>query len=92
MYSRLLDDGSPAGRLLTFAASGWTWQQIFVLQDLETGSLWFPGLKFDGGLSKFLVCVSGELQDAELPAVDSFRGIWKTWFREHPNTKFMFAK
>ena len=57
MYSRLLDDGSPAGRVLTFAASGWTWQQIFVLQDLETRSLWFPGLKFDGGLSKFLVCV-----------------------------------
>lgn len=92
MYSRRLDDGSPEGRLLTFAASGWTWQNIFVLQDLETGSLWFPGLSFNGGLSQFLVCVAGELQDVSVPAVNSVRQRWASWHSDHPDTKVMMVK
>ena len=28
------------GQRLTLAASGWTWNETFVLYDLETGSLW----------------------------------------------------
>ncbi len=92
MYSRTLDDGTPGGRLLTFAASGWTWQNIFVLQDLETGSLWFPGLNFDGGLSQFLLCVSGELQDLTVPAVESSRTVWKPWRLANPTTKIMLVK
>ncbi len=92
MYSRTLDDGTPEGRVLTFAASGWTWQLIFVLQDLETGSLWFPGLKFNGGLSQFLLCISGELQDMTVPAVNSSRTVWKPWRLANPETKIMLVK
>jgi len=92
VYSRKLDDGSPDGRILTFAASGWVWQNIFVLQDLETGSLWFPGLNFNGGLSQFLLCVSGELQDMTVPAVDSERTVWKPWRLGNPTTTIMSVK
>lgn len=92
MYSRTLQDGTPDGRVLTFAASGWTWHNIFILQDLETGSLWFPGLNFDGGLSQFLLCISGELQDLTVPATDSIRGVWKTWRAANPETRIMIVK
>ncbi|MBD3222450.1 DUF3179 domain-containing protein, partial [bacterium] len=36
VYGRTLD-----GQTLTLAASGWTWQDTFVLWDHETESVWF---------------------------------------------------
>ena len=52
MYSREAN-----GRIITFGASGWTYQNTFVLYDLETRSLWFggPGLVGTG----VLTCVAG---------------------------------
>lgn len=80
------------GQTLTFAASGWTWHDIFILWDMETGSLWFPGLSFPGG-SDFLVCIAGPLQDQKVFAVDEYyRGSWKSWLQAKPNSKIAFIK
>jgi len=86
VYNRTLD-----GETLTIAASGWTWHQIFVLQDYETGSLWFPGLSFPGG-TDFLLCVAGPHQGRQLPAEWSTRTRWKSWVSAYPGTLLMKTK
>jgi hypothetical protein len=87
VYNRTLD-----GEVLTIAASGWTWHQIFVLQDYETGSLWFPGLSFPGGRS-FLLCVAGPNQGRILEAVIGWhRVFWKNWYGVYPSTLVMLTK
>ena len=85
MYSRNLD-----GQILTIAASGWTWHDKFVLQDLETGSLWWTGPDING--IDFMRCVSGPLQDAYLVRVENFRGLWLAWVTSYPETKFLKSK
>ena len=86
VYNRTLD-----GEVLTIAASGWTWHQIFVLQDYETGSLWFPGLSFPGG-TDFLLCVAGPNQGKKLFAEPSSRVRWKDWVALYPGTLIMKVK
>jgi hypothetical protein len=78
------------GQTLTFAASGWTWHDIFILWDHETGSLWFPGLAFPGG-TDFLRCIAGPLQDQKVRAVEYWRVTWRSWFRTYPETEIMFV-
>ena len=86
VYNRTLD-----GETLTIAASGWTWHRIFVLQDYETGSLWFPGLGFPGG-TDFLLCIAGPHQGRILYSVYSARVIWKPWVEYYPSTLYMITK
>ncbi len=86
VYNRTLD-----GEVLTIAASGWTWHEIFVLQDYETGSLWFPGLSFPGG-TDFLLCVAGPHQGKKLWANHSGRTKWKPWKEAYPNSLIMKTK
>ncbi len=76
---------------MTFAASGWTWHDIFILWDYETGSLWFPGLGFPGG-TDFLRCIAGPLQDQKVHALPYFRGLWKSWHGANPTTKMAWIK
>ena len=85
VYSRNLN-----GRVLTFAASGWTWNSLFVLQDLETGSLWWTGIGVAGNAN--MVCLSGPLQDEQLPRLDYFRGWWASWVATKPHTRLMIVK
>lgn len=85
MYSRNLN-----GQILTIAASGWTWHDKFVLQDLETGSLWWTGPDLDG--NDVMLCVAGPLQNTRLPRVDSFRGLWKSWVSLYPQTRLLKLK
>ena len=87
VYNRTMADGT----VLTFGASGWTWHGIFVLQDYETGSLWFPGLSFAGG-NDHMVCIAGPNQDEKVWAEESFRVSWKTWVGQFPGTLIMQAK
>lgn len=49
------------------------------------------GVNVDGGLSRFLLCIAGELQDLTVPAVDSVRGLWKTWRAANPETRIMIV-
>jgi hypothetical protein len=85
-YGRVLD-----GEILTIAASGWTWHRIFVLQDYETGSLWFPGLSFPGQ-PDFLLCIAGPHQGKKLYAIPSHRSVWKPWKAAYPHSLIMKTK
>ena len=87
VYNRTMADGT----VLTFGASGWTWHGIFVLQDYETGSLWFPGLSFRGG-NDFMVCIAGPNQDEKVWAEWSFRGRWKSWVAAYPGSLYLLVK
>lgn len=82
MYGRSLD-----GQPLTLAASGWTWEDTFVLWDYQTGSLWFGGSGQAGWGD--LVCIEGPLQGRRLPDLTLHRTFWRSWFGSNPETKLM---
>ena len=79
MYSREID-----GRVLTMAASGWTYRDTFILFDLETESLWYHLQGTDG-----LTCISGFFADRRLGEFPSTLTRWWRWKEEHPNTQFL---
>ncbi len=86
VFERVLD-----GEILTIAASGWTWHRIFVLQDYETGSLWFPGLSYPGQ-PDYLLCIAGPNQGKFMYAVPSHRTKWRPWKEVYPETLIMKTK
>jgi len=79
VYSREID-----GKVLTLAASGWTYEYTFVLFDYETESMWYH-LSGDDGLT----CISGEFVDRRLEEFTSTRTRWDQWKTLHPNSKFL---
>ena len=85
MYSRNLD-----GLELTFAASGWTWNEVFILQDHQTGSLWFTGRGVAG--DDQMLCVAGELQNSKVPQLFFMRLAWKSMVSGFPHTRFIKVK
>lgn len=78
MYSRELD-----GRVLSLAASGWTYEYTFVLYDHQTESLWYhlPGTSAQ-------TSVNGEFADRELEELVAVKTRWRTWLDGHPDTKY----
>ena len=72
------------GETLTLSASGWTYDDTFVLYDRETFSLWYHLPGKDG-----LTCVSGPLADKELKKFPSVFGRWNKWLKRYPNTKYL---
>ena len=79
MYSREIDD-----RILTLAASGWTYRDTFILYDHETESMWYHLQGTDE-----LTCITGEFADRKLPELTSFFGRWVNWKTQTPDTKFL---
>ena len=79
MYSREID-----GKPLTLAASGWTYDDTFVLCDSETGTLWYPLPGVSG-----LTGISGPHRDQVLKELRSVRTSWSAWRRRFPETKCM---
>ncbi len=79
MYSREID-----GRLLTLSASGWTYNNTFVLYDYETESLW-RHLEGEDGLT----CIGGVYADRKLGEFPSQQTRWVEWKQSHPGTKFL---
>jgi hypothetical protein len=79
LYSREIDD-----QILTLSASGWTYNDTFVLYDYETESLWYHLSGQDG-----LTCISGVYADRKLPEFNSTRARWNIWRSENPDTKFL---
>jgi hypothetical protein len=77
VYSRNLN-----GKILTLAASGWTYRNTFVLYDKETMSLWFPE---KGGLRG----ISGKHVDQFLPGVKSEYTKWQQWLDGHPKSQVL---
>ena len=79
MYSRVID-----GKELHLAASGWLYENTFVLYDDDTESLWYHLEGRDG-----LTCISGEFADRELEEFSATKTRWNRWKEENPNTKFL---
>jgi hypothetical protein len=73
--------------VLTFSASGWTFNDTFILYDFETESLWYHRFGDDG-----MTCIQGEFQDRKLPELTSYKTRWNQWFKNHPQTKLMACK
>ena len=69
MYSRSID-----GEVLTIAASGWTYDRLFVLYDKETESIWYhlPD-------TNALTCVAGHYAGRILPELPSEYIAWNKW-------------
>lgn len=76
MYSRKID-----GKVLTLASSGWTYDDLFILYDYETESMWYelPG-------TNALTCIAGFYVGRQLASLASEYVSWETWFNKHPNT------
>ena len=79
MYSREIDD-----EVLTLSASGWTYQNTFVLYDYETESLWYHLAGTDG-----LTCISGTYADRKLDEFNSTLTRWNVWRNTNPQSKFL---
>ncbi len=79
MYSREIE-----GKTLTLSASGWTYNNTFVIYDYETESLWYHLPGTDG-----LTCISGQYADKKLAEFNSTQTRWSTWHANNPNSKYL---
>ena len=79
MYSREIE-----GEILTLSASGWTYNNTFVLYDYETESIWYhmPG-------DRCLTCISGLYADKRLPEFESIQIRWSNWIELFPETRIL---
>jgi hypothetical protein len=77
VYGREID-----GKVLTIRPSGWTYDNLFVLVDDETGTLWYPDRK---GLKG----IQGKLLGKRLPELKSKDTTWKRWARKHPDSSLL---
>jgi hypothetical protein len=80
VYSREIVPDS----ILTLSASGWTYDNTFVLYDYETESMWYHLPNTDG-----LTCISGIYQDQKLEEFNSSFVRWNNWKNLFPDTKFL---
>lgn len=79
MYSRVIE-----GDTLTLSASGWTYNNTFVIYDYETESLWYHLSGTNG-----LTCISGNYADKKLTEYPSTQTRWNSWRIDHPTSKFL---
>lgn len=70
------------GKTLTIRPSGWTYNDTFVLMDVETGSLWYPDWK---GLKG----IQGAHFKKRLGKVKFEDTSWKEWELKHPGSKVL---
>ncbi|MFC1798891.1 DUF3179 domain-containing (seleno)protein [Thermodesulfobacteriota bacterium] len=77
VYSRTID-----AKTLHLAPSGWTYQNTFVLYDMETGSLWYPQ-------KKGLMGIQGVYFKRRLPKVSSHDTLWEHWKKRYPESKIL---
>jgi hypothetical protein len=79
VYSREID-----GRVLTLSASGWTYDDTFVLYDYETESLWYHLPRGSG-----LTCISGQYVDQKLGEYKSSLTRWSDWIERNKQSKIL---
>ncbi len=72
------------GTIVTLSASGWTYNETFVLYDIDTESLWYP-LPDKSGLT----CIAGPNADKSLAELPSSQMRWADWAIENPETKYL---
>jgi hypothetical protein len=79
VYSRVIGD-----TVLTLSASGWTYDNTFVLYDYETESMWYHLPGQDG-----LTCISGFFADRHLKEFNSAFTRWNNWKQKFKDSKFL---
>jgi hypothetical protein len=79
VYSREID-----GDTLTLSASGWTYDNTFILYDYETESLWYHLPRRAG-----LVCIGGFYAHKKLQEYPSFRTRWNEWIQNYPDSEYL---
>jgi len=72
------------GTTLTLSASGWTYNNTFVLYDYETESLWYHLPDQDG-----LTAITGFYADKKLSEFSSTQTRWANWVSDHPNSQYL---
>jgi hypothetical protein len=77
VYSRRID-----GQTLTIVPSGWTYDNIFVLYDRETETLWYP-------YRKGLKGIQGKYFNRWLPKIPSRDTTWGNWHKKHPGSRVL---
>jgi len=77
VYDRVID-----GKVLTLRPSGWTYDNLFVLIDEETGTMWYPDRK---GLKG----IQGEYFGRRLLEQSSDDTTWERWKKKNPKTKLL---
>ena len=79
MYSREIE-----GQVLTLSASGWTYNNTFVIYDYETEIIWYhmPG---ESGLR----CISGFYADEHLFEFESIQTRLSDWIISYPETQIL---
>jgi len=86
VYSREID-----GQVLTFSASGWTYDFLFVLYDYETETIWYPSNIGEAGFgcSCVLWGVAGQFAGRMILSEQFFNAPWDIWLAGHPDTKIL---
>jgi hypothetical protein len=79
VYSREIDSD-----ILTLSASGWTYNETFILYDIETESLWYPLPDKPG-----LTCITGTHADKSLAELPTSQMRWADWLSMNPKTKYL---
>lgn len=89
MYSREID-----GQILTLAASGWTYELLFVLYDYETETIWYPSNIGEAGFgcSCVLWGIAGQFAGRVILSEAFFNVPWNIWLAGHPDTKILDAE
>jgi hypothetical protein len=64
---------------LTLTPSGWTYKDVFVLYDRESGTLWYP---YDDGL----MGIQGQYFQRWLLKISLEDTIWREWRKKHPDS------
>ena len=77
MYGRRLDEQS-----LTLSASGWTYDNVFVLYDYESGSMWHH-------VDDHLVAIGGPHSGQTLATVTSTTEPFETFLERNPNALYL---
>lgn len=72
------------GEILEFSASGWTYENTFVLYDYQSESLWYhlPG-------DSALTCISGSRADTRLNEFTSSKLRWSDWLQAYPESHIL---
>jgi hypothetical protein len=79
VYTREID-----GEILTLSASGWLYDQTFVLYDYETETVWYHLPGTDG-----LTGVGGFYAGRFLQEFESTITRWDRWKESHPDSEFL---
>jgi len=86
VYGREID-----GNVLTLSASGWLYDDLFVLYDYETETIWYPVNLGQAGFGCGCVLwgIAGQYAGRMVQPMPFLNTTWNIWFGGHPDSKLM---